>query len=200
MTSNAAEAGGFLKTTPELERPDLQLHFCVGIVDDHNRKLHLGHGYALHVCLLRPKSRGSVTLASADARVAPRIDPAFLSHPDDLDGLLRGVKTIRRIVDAPGLAAHGGRELYTRGDMSDDELRAAIRRHADTIYHPVGTCRMGSDAQSVVDTRLRVRGVACLRVVDASVMPTLVGANTNAPTIMIGERAADWIAQAATQG
>lgn len=200
MTSNAAEAGGFLKTTPELDRPDLQLHFCIGIVDDHNRKLHLGHGYAVHVCLLRPKSRGSVMLASADARVAPRIDPAFLSHPDDLDGLLHGVKTIRRIVDAPGLAAHGGRELYTREDMSDDELRAAIQRHADTIYHPVGTCRMGSDAQSVVDTRLRVRGVECLRVVDASVMPTLVGANTNAPTIMIGERAADWIAQAATQG
>jgi len=197
LTSNAAEAGGFLKSSPDLARPDVQLHFCVGLVDDHNRRLHLGHGYALHVCLLRPKSRGTVTLASADARIAPLIDPAFLSHPDDLDGLVRGARLVRDILEAPALAGQGGRELYTRSNMNDDELREAIRRHSDTIYHPVGTCRMGSDAAAVVDPQLRVRGVVGLRVADASVMPTLVGANTNAPTIMIGERAAEWMAGAA---
>ena len=196
FSSNVAEAGGFLKSTPDLARPDLQLHFCVALVDDHNRKMHLGHGYSLHVCLLRPASRGSVTLAGPDARTAPLIDPGFLKHPDDLESLLRGAKITREILDAPALAGQGGRELYTHSGMSDDALREAIRQHADTIYHPVGTCRMGSDTAAVVDLQLRVRGIDRLRVVDASVMPTLVGANTNAPTIMIGERAAEWMAAA----
>jgi len=195
-SSNVSEAGGFLKSTPDLVRPDLQLHFCVGLVDDHGRKMHLGHGYALHVCLLRPKSRGSVKLAGPDARAAPLIDPAFLSHRDDLEGLLRGAKLTRAILDAPALAEQGGRELYTHAGMSDDALCDLIREHSDTIYHPVGTCRMGSDAEAVVDLQLRVRGIDRLRVVDASVMPTLPGANTNAPTIMIGERAAEWIVNA----
>jgi len=146
FSSNVAEAGGFLKSTPDLARPDVQLHFCIGIIDDHNRKMHLGHGYSLHVCLLRPASRGSVTLAGPDARTAPLIDPAFLSHPDDLECLLRGAKITRAILAAPALAEHGGRELYSHRDTSDEALREAIRQHADTIYHPVGTCRMGSDA------------------------------------------------------
>jgi choline dehydrogenase-like flavoprotein len=196
LTSNVAEAGGFLKSRPELERPDLQLHFCTALVDDHSRRLHWGHGYSLHVCVLRPASRGTVTLASADARVAPTIDPRFLSDTRDLDALVQGARLARRILDAPTLAQLGGRELYTHGEQSDAQLRETIARHADTIYHPVATCRMGGDARSVVDPQLRVRGVTGLRIADASVMPTLIGGNTNAPSVMIGERAADFIAQA----
>jgi choline dehydrogenase-like flavoprotein len=193
FTSNAAEAGGFIKSRPDLDRPDLQLHFCVGLVDDHNRRLHWGHGYALHVCVLRPASRGTVTLASADARVAPVIDPRFLSDARDMDQLVEGARLARRILDAAPLAQLGGRELYTHAGQTQAELRETIAAHADTIYHPVSTCRMGSDARSVVDTQLRVRGVSGLRIADASVMPTLIGGNTNAPTVMIGERAADFI-------
>ena len=196
LTTNVAEAGGFLKSRPELDRPDLQLHFCTALVDDHSRRLHWGHGYSLHVCVLRPASRGTVTLASADARVAPVIDPRFLSDTRDLDALAQGARLARRILDAPSLAQLGGRELYTHGEQSDAQLRETIARHADTIYHPVATCRMGGDARSVVDPLLRVRGVTGLRIADASVMPTLIGGNTNAPSVMIGERAADFIAQA----
>ncbi|HKT95118.1 MAG TPA: GMC family oxidoreductase N-terminal domain-containing protein [Paraburkholderia sp.] len=200
FTTNVAEAGGFLKSRPELERPDLQLHFCTALVDDHSRRLHWGHGYSLHVCVLRPASRGMVTLASADARVAPVIDPRFLSDARDLDLLVQGARVARRILDASALAQMGGRELYTHAGQSDAELRAAIAAHADTIYHPVATCRMGGDARSVVDTQLRVRGVTHLRIADASVMPTLIGGNTNAPTVMIGERAADFIAASRCAG
>jgi choline dehydrogenase-like flavoprotein len=200
LSSNIAEAGGFLKSRPTLARPDLQLHFCTALVDDHNRQMHWGHGYSLHVCVLRPHSRGTVTLASSDARVAPVIDPRFLSDSRDLDLLVEGVHMARRILDAPSLALCGGRELYTRPGQNDAELRATIAEHADTIYHPAATCRMGSDARSVVDPQLRVRGVTGLRVVDASVMPTLIGGNTNAPTVMIGERAAEFIAAARRAG
>ncbi|MGH8777826.1 GMC family oxidoreductase [Paraburkholderia sp.] len=200
LSSNVAEAGGFVKSNPTLDRPDLQLHFCAALVDDHNRHMHWGHGYSLHVCVLRPKSRGTVSLASADARVAPRIDPRFLSDSRDLDLLIDGAHVARRILDAPSLALCGGRELYTHPEQSDAELRETIAAHADTIYHPVATCRMGSDPQSVVDPQLRVRGVSGLRIVDASVMPTLIGGNTNAPTVMIGERAAEFIAAARRVG
>ncbi|MBB5461442.1 GMC family oxidoreductase [Paraburkholderia sp. Cpub6] len=200
LTSNVAEAGGFLKSRPTLARPDLQLHFCAAIVDDHNRHMHWGHGYSLHVCVLRPHSRGTVTLASADARVAPLIDPRFLSDARDLDLLVEGAKMARRILGAPSLALHGGEELYTRPGQSDAELRQTIAERADTIYHPVATCRMGGDARSVVDPQLRVRGVTGLRIVDASVMPTLIGGNTNSPTVMIGERAAELIATSRRDG
>ncbi|WP_321787632.1 GMC family oxidoreductase [Paraburkholderia sp. J94] len=200
FTTNVAEAGGFLKSRPELDRPDLQLHFCTALVDDHSRRLHWGHGYSLHVCVLRPASRGTVTLASADAREAPVIDPRFLSDARDLDLLVDGARIARRILDAPALLRLGGRELYTLAGQSDAELRATIAAHADTIYHPVATCRMGGDAQSVVDPQLRVRGATHLRIADASVMPTLIGGNTNAPTVMIGERAADLIVAARREG
>ncbi|WP_233865154.1 GMC family oxidoreductase [Paraburkholderia adhaesiva] len=195
FTSNAAEAGGFIKSRPDLDRPDLQLHFCTGLVDDHSRRMHWGHGYALHVCVLRPASRGTVILASADARVAPLIDPRFLSDERDRDLLVEGARLARRILDASPLAELGGRELYTHAGQTEAELCATIAAHADTIYHPVSTCRMAGDTRSVVDTQLRVRGVSGLRIADASVMPTLIGGNTNAPTVMIGERAADFIAQ-----
>lgn len=193
FASNVAEAGGFLKSTAGLDRPDLQMHFLVGISDTHNRKLHLRHGLSLHACVLRPKSRGRVTLASACMRDAPLIDPGFLQAQEDVDTLLRGAHVIRRILAAPSLARFGGRELHSRDVETDEALVRLIRARADTIYHPVGTCRMGSDTASVVDPELRVRGVQALRVVDASIMPTLIGGNTNAPSMMIAEKAADMI-------
>jgi choline dehydrogenase-like flavoprotein len=193
LTSNAAEAGGFVKSAPDLTRPDLQLHFCIGLVDDHNRKIHFATGMSLHVCVLRPKSRGQVRLAGADIGDAPLIDPNFLSHPDDLETLVRGAEIVQNIFRAPALAALGGRYLYGSGNDGAAALRTLIRERADTIYHPVGTCRMGSDDRSVVDEQLRVRGVERLRVVDASIMPLIISGNTQAPSAMIGEKAADLI-------
>lgn len=196
MTSNLAEAGAFVRSRRGLPEPDLQLHFVVGLADDHMRHS-FGHGYACHVCVLRPRSRGEVRLASPDMRDAPLVDPRYLSDPQDVDDMLAGLRIVRRIFSQVPLAIFGGRELYSEGvrlDGSDDDAaRALIRAHADTIYHPVGTCRMGMDALAVVDPQLRVRGVEALRVVDASIMPTLVGGGTNAPAIMIGERAHDLI-------
>jgi choline dehydrogenase-like flavoprotein len=197
LTTNFAEAGAFIKSAPEIDRPDLQLHFRIGMVDDHARKNHLGHGMSCHVCVLRPHSRGTVRLASADTRDAPMIDPQFLSDERDLALLIKGFKLVRKIYSQPALAPYGGsgnsQELYSAEATTDDEIADVIRSHADTIYHPVGTCRMGSDMASVVDPELRVRGFDRLRVVDASVMPIIVSGNTNAPTIMIAERAADLI-------
>jgi choline dehydrogenase-like flavoprotein len=190
LTSNAAEAGGFIASRPGLDRPDLQLHCCIGLVDDHNRRMHVSTGIAVHACVLRPRSRGSVRLASADVADAPLIDPNFLSDPEDLELLLQGARIVHRILDAPALAAYRGRLLHGNGHEDDAGLRALIRDHADTIYHPVGTCRMGADPRSVVDPQLRVRGIAGLRVADASIMPTLISGNTQAPSAMIGEKAA----------
>jgi choline dehydrogenase-like flavoprotein len=191
ITTNFAEAGGFLKTSPELAAPDVQLHFVVGVVDNHARTFHLGHGYSLHVCLLRPRSAGRVALAGADPLGAPAIDPDFYGAPEDLDAMVRAFKLSRRILDAPALAAVRTSDMFTSDVRSDEQIRAALRERSDTIYHPVGTCRMGTDEQAVVDPQLRVRGIDGLRVVDASVMPDLIGGNTNAPTIMIAEKASD---------
>ena len=193
LTSNAAEAGGFIRSRPGVDRPDVQLHFCIGIVDDHNRKLHFTTGMSLHVCALRPKSRGSVRLAVADAAQPPLIDPNFLSDPGDVETLVRGVQIAQTILAKPPLAQYGGRCIYGTGQDDPAALRALIRDHADTIYHPVGTCRMGVDERAVVDPTLRVRGVERLRVADASTMPLLVSGNTQAPSAMIGEKAADLI-------
>ncbi len=193
LTTNFAETGAFLRSDPAADRPDVQLHFVIGIVDDHNRKLHLGHGYSCHVCVLRPKSRGTVRLAGVDPFAAPLIDPGFLAAEEDLDTLMRGYKIAKRILEAPALAPYRGRELYTAAVNTDDEIRAVIRTRADTLYHPVGSCRMGTDEGAVVDPQLRVRGIERLRVADASVMPAIVSGNTNAPVIMIAEKAADLI-------
>jgi choline dehydrogenase-like flavoprotein len=193
ITSNFAEAGGFLKTEPQLELPDVQLHFVVGKVIDHSRKKTLGHGYSCHVCLLRPKSRGHVALHSPDPAAPPLIDPKFFEAGEDLDTMVKGFRLTKRILDAPALAPIRGKDIITQGVETDAQIRDVLRNRADSVYHPVGTCRMGVDAQAVVDPELRVRGVEGLRVIDASIMPTLVGGNTNAPTIMIGEKAADLI-------
>lgn len=203
LTSNYAEVGGFLRSDPSQKRPDLQLHFVISLVDDHARKLHLGHGYSLHTCVLRPKSRGSVGLKGADPMLPPKIDPQFLSHPDDGALLLKGVKLARRIMEAEAFKAHRRQELYTAGIDDDDRLMAEIRKRADTIYHPVGTCRMGAadDPGAVVDAAsMRVRGLQGLWLADASVMPSLIGGNTNAPTIMIAEKTADLIREASAHG
>jgi choline dehydrogenase-like flavoprotein len=144
------------------------------------------------VCLLRPKSRGRVTLASADPTAAPRIDPNFLAERDDVDRLVRGFKLMRAILSQRALSDHGGRELETSAAaQTDEQIEAFVRAHADTIYHPVGSCRMGPGPLDVVDAQLCVHGMQGLRVVDASIMPRIVGGNTNAPTIMIAEKASD---------
>ncbi len=194
LTTNFAEAGGFIKSRVEEPIPDLQLHFVVGKLLDHGRKAVLGHGFSCHVCLLRPLSRGSVTLASADPLSAPRIDPNFLAEPDDMARLIRGFKLMRHILTQPALAQYGAHELRrSAGAKSDAQIEAFIRGQADTIYHPAGTCRMGNSTNDVVDAKLRVHGMERLRVVDASIMPRVVGSNTNAPVIMIAEKAADMI-------
>ena len=194
MTSNFAECGGFLKTRPDLDVPDIQLHFGMAIVDDHGRKRRWGRGFSCHVCLLRPKSRGSVSLHSADSMAAPLIDPNFLGEVDDLESMVAGYKTTRRLMETPALRALEKKDLFTQGVSTDDDIRALLRARVDTVYHPVGTAKMGvGDALAVVDPKLRVYGLEGLRIVDASVMPTLIGGNTNAPTIMIGEKAADMI-------
>ncbi len=193
LTSNFAECGGFLKTRPDLDIPDIQLHFGMAMVDDHGRKRHGGTGFSCHVCLLRPKSRGSVALASGDAMQAPLIDPNFLGEADDLETMVAGFKTTRRLMETPALRALQTKDMFTANVRTDDDIRALLRERVDTVYHPVGTCKMGTDAMAVVDPKLKVHGVEGLRVVDASIMPTLIGGNTNAPTIMIGEKAADMI-------
>ena len=198
LTTNFAEAGGFIKSQPDEALPDLQLHFVIGKLIDHGRKPTVGHGYSCHVCLLRPKSRGSLTLASADPFAAPAIDPNFLAERDDIERLVRGFRLMRGILNQPALAAFRGRELAaSAGARSDAQIEAFIRDHADTIYHPVGSCRMGRGAMDVVDAALRVHGLQGLRVIDASIMPSIVGGNTNAPVIAIAEKAADLIKAAA---
>lgn len=191
LTSNLAEAGGFIRSSPEEAEADLQLHFLPGKQADHGRGNVWGHGFTGHVCLLQPQSRGQLRLASPDPLAAPLIDPQFLSHPDDVVRLVRGVQRLREILLQPALAQLGGQEQPDLVQQhTEAELEHWVRAHADTIYHPVGSCRMGVGAQDVVDSQLRVHGVQGLRVVDASVMPRITSGNTQAPTVMLAERAA----------
>jgi choline dehydrogenase len=193
--SNVAEAGGFLRSRlASDDRPDLQFHFVPAQLDDHGRNRLPGHGYTVHVCVLRPESRGQIALRSARPDDPPRIVANYLTAAADLPRMIEGVRLSREILAAAPFGPYRGDEIFPGpGARTDDEIAAVIRRKAETIYHPVGTCRMGSDADAVVDAGLRVRGVEGLRVVDASVMPRLIGGNTNAPTIMIAEKAADLI-------
>lgn len=194
LTTNYVEAGGFIKSQSSEAIPDLQLHFVIGKLINHGRTTTLGHGHSIHVCLLRPLSRGSLRLASKDPLAPPLIDPNFLGDRDDMDRMIRGFKLIRKIVSQPAFAGINGRELAASASaQTDAQIEHFIRDHADTIYHPVGTCRMGTGPMDVVDAQLRVRGIEGLRVVDASIMPSIVGGNTNAPVIMIAEKAADMI-------
>ncbi|OKO71135.1 choline dehydrogenase [Bradyrhizobium sp. NAS96.2] len=201
MTSNVAECGGFLKTRPELDVPDIQLHFCTAMVEDHGRKPRWGTGFSCHVCLLRPASRGSVWLNSADPLAAPAIDPNFFGEDSDVETMVAGFKMTKRLLDTPALRALQQKDMFTADVRTDDDIRGILRARSDTVYHPVGTCKMGTnDPLAVVDPKLRVHGLEGLRVVDASIMPTLIGGNTNAPTIMIGEKAADMIRAEARAG
>ena len=195
IATNFAEGGGFLKTDKSLEAPDVQLHFVLSLVEDHARKLHMAHGYSCHVCVLRPKSRGQVTLSSANMHDAPLIDPAFLAEPDDLETLVKGYHLTKKLMDAPSLAKLRHKDVFTAGVKTDDDIRHIIRERTDTVYHPVGTCKMGAetDEMAVVDAQLKVYGIQGLRVVDGSIMPTLIGGNTNAPIMVIAEKAVDMI-------
>lgn len=193
MTSPFAEAGAFLRTDPALPAPDIQLHFLIAIVEDHGRAKVKAHGYSCHACVLRPQSRGTVRLASPDPGDAPLIDPQFLSDSADVDALMRGTRLMYRILEQAPLRRFGGRDRQPFDLHDDAMLEKLIRARADTIYHPAGTARMGSDEAAVCDPQLRVRGVEGLYIADASVMPRLIGGNTNAPTIMIGERCADFV-------
>jgi len=195
FTSNVNEAGAFVRTLPGLPAPDVQMVFAHALSDNHGRTPRWGSGFAGHVCVLRPHSVGRVSLGSADPMAPPLIDPAFLSDERDMDTLLRGVKWIKRIFESPMLHEGPPVPLFDEPLQTDDDLRQFIRGHADTLYHPVGTCRMGSDPMAVVDARLQVHGIHGLRIVDCSVMPTVPGGNTNAPAVMIAEKAVEFIRQ-----
>ncbi len=196
-TSNVAETGGFARSSLATdERPDIQFHFVPAMLDDHGRNKLPGFGYTLHACGLRPASRGHVELASADPAAKVRIFANYLSDPGghDLRTLVEAVRLSRRIFAAKAFAPYRSDEIFPGASANDDAAIASfVRRKAETIYHPVGTCRMGNDAHAVVDAQLRVHGIAGLRVVDAAIMPRLVGGNTNAPTVMIAEKASDLI-------
>ena len=192
--SQGLEAGAFIKSRPELDAPDLQLHLINAPFSDHGRKQLKMHAFGLHMCALRPESRGHIGLKSAAPEDRPLIQPNSLAAENDLRTLCDAVKIARKIMAQPAFDPYRGEELNPGAAATTDaDIDSFIRRTAITIYHPVGTAKMGNDRLAVVDSQLRVRGVKSLRVVDASIMPTLVGGNTNAPAIMIGEKAADMI-------
>ena len=188
LTSNIAEAGAFVKSRTDLAECDVQFHFGPVLYVDHGFTKPGGHGFSIGPTLLNPKSRGRITLRSANPLDAPAIDPGYLSDAADLAPLMEGVKLARRIADARAFDAYRGKPVF---EPDDPELY--VRARAETIYHPVGTCKMGPDESSVVNASLEVRGVAGLRVVDASVMPVIVGGNTQVATMMIAEKAAEMI-------
>jgi choline dehydrogenase-like flavoprotein len=194
-TTNTVESGGFVRSRPGLEQPDLQIILGPEYMNQ-NRSIPRGHGFSFHVSLLQSKSRGRITLASADPAAKPVLRHGFLSDEggEDLEGLVRGFKLVRRLVQAPAMDAWRGEEVLPGPAVgTDDEIRQFVRATLGTTFHPAGTCRMGSDGMAVVDPELKVRGVEGLRVIDASIMPTVTSGNTNAPTIMIAEKGADLV-------
>jgi choline dehydrogenase len=195
LASNAAEAGGFLRSEPGLSRPDVQLTFMAGLKNS-ARAIPREHGVMAFVTLLRPASRGRLQLISARPEDRPLMQPCFLEVASDLRTLVRGVREARRIFGADAIARHLGAELFPGPPaQSDAALEECIRAGLMTIYHPVGTCKMGplTDPLAVVDARLRVHGLEGLRIADASIMPNIVSGNTSAPAMMIGERASEFI-------
>ena len=190
------ESGAFLKSRPDLDRPDLQVHCVLAVMQDHGKVAVAKDGFTFHVCQLRPESRGRVGLRSADPFADPAIFANYLAADEDRRAMREGVRMMRHVASQAALDPYRSEELFPGKDVeTDEQIDAWIRKHAETIYHPVGTCKMGaaSDEMAVVDGELKVRGIEGLRVIDASVMPTLVGGNTNAPTIMIAEKAADML-------
>jgi choline dehydrogenase-like flavoprotein len=193
LTSNVAEVGGFLRTRDGLDAPDIQLHFagamfaCEGLVPADR------HGLACGACVLKPRSRGYVAVGSPDPTAKPVIVHNYFEDPEDMRTAIEGVRTVMEIARHSPLAEAVSAPMFAPASDSDADIEAHVRATTQTLYHPVGTCRMGSDATAVVDTELRVRGVEGLRVIDASVMPTVPRGNTNAPTIALAERAADLV-------
>ncbi|MFK0206337.1 GMC family oxidoreductase [Agrobacterium sp. NPDC090283] len=195
LTTNYVEAGGFARTKYAGAEPDIQFHFVPGYRSHRGRLVEYGHGYAIHTCVLRPKSIGQITLVNDGTHRNVAIDHNFFDHEDDAKTLVEGIRIARRIFASPEFDELRGDEMLPGKDVqTDEEVLAYLREEALTVYHPVGTCKMGNDAMAVVDAAtLRVRGIRSLRVADASIMPRLIGGNTNAPSMMIGQRAADMI-------
>lgn len=198
LTSVVAEAGGFLHTRPGLDRPDLQLHVAPSFFTDHGLTEPKGHGFTIGPTLVLPEGRGALTLRSNDPLSKPSIDPGMLSVEADMKAMMAGIKWAREMAATPRMREFLDEEVEPGVEASDaSALEAFVRARTEALYHPVGTCKMGTGADAVVDPQLRVRGIERLRVVDASIMPSVPGGNTNAPTIMIAEKAADLIAAAA---
>ncbi|MFM9165145.1 MAG: GMC family oxidoreductase, partial [Solirubrobacterales bacterium] len=198
LASSVAEAFAFIRSRPGLPAPDLQFHFAPAYFVDHGRVTYDGHAITTGPVLVSPKSRGRLWITSADASQRPRFITNMLAEPEDMASMVAGVKIARDIVSREPLAGIVGEELFPGPGVVDDaDIEADVRRRVETLYHPVGTCRMGSDEAAVVDPELKVNGVEGLRVADASIMPVIPGGNTNAPAIMVGEKAADLIADRA---
>ncbi|TKB46942.1 GMC family oxidoreductase [Thalassotalea mangrovi] len=196
FTTSLVETGGFIASKGLDHRPDIQWQFIAGAMDDHGRNLKMYgvQGTTLHTCILRPKSRGEIRLMSADIATPPVIDSKMLTHPDDMALMIEAVKLSRQVLSQPPLSAKNVKEIFPGEQVqSDEQIANFIREKSNNIYHPVGTCKMGNDDMAVVDSTLKVRGLSGLRVIDASIMPTLVSGNTNAPTMMIAAKGADLI-------
>ncbi len=193
LTSTVAEAFAFVRSRPGLPAPDLQYHFAPAYFVNHGEEDYDRHALTVGPVLITPRSRGTVRLRSGDPGDKPRIVTNSLAEPEDVRALVAGMRIAREIVAAGPLSEVVLREIYPGPEVSDGDLEADLRNRVEMLYHPVGTCRMGTDDRAVLDERLQVRGVEGLRVADASIMPLITGGNTNAPTIMIGERAADLI-------
>jgi choline dehydrogenase len=199
LSIGAGYAGGFFKTDPSLASPDVQIHFILFSADSVGQKLHTFPGFLASICQLRPQSRGHVRIKSADPAQAPAIQPGYMSAPADREVMIEGMKLTRRIMGQPAISRYIVEELNPgAGVTSDADLLAFAREKGTTIFHPTSTCRMGADAKAVVDERLRVRGIKGLRVIDGSIMPTVVSGNTNAAIVMIAEKGAKMILQDAS--
>lgn len=197
LTSNVAESGGFVRTRPDADRPNLQFLFGAAFYLNHGLVRPKDHGFSIGPTLLRPESRGRIRLRGTFPMDQPRIEPDYLSRDSEVEVMVAGIELARRIAAANPLRTYCGKEVVPGADIkSRGEIAGYVRDAAETTYHPVGTCKMGTDAMAVVDARLAVRGIQGLRVVDASIMPTITSGNTNAPVIMIAEKAADLILQA----